>query len=245
MSRPAALRGKVAIVTGGARGLGLESSVALASLGATVLVADADGTDEAVGKIQAADGDAVAVAVDPGSTAAMDRLVLTALEQFGRVDILVNAAGEVERPVATAWNQITDEAWNGCVASQVKTAWLGCRAVAATMRRQQSGRIVNVGSSAVLTGTPGYLPYVTAKSALLGLTRSVARELGAAGVAVNMIYPEPQAADDPAFGGGVVPEPSLGAGPVDLAGTLGFLCGDGVEFITGQSWIVDRGRVLQ
>jgi 3-oxoacyl-[acyl-carrier protein] reductase len=241
----AELQGKVAIVTGGARGLGLESGLALAALGATVLVADDQRSDEAVEKIRAADGEAMGLDVDPCDPTAMDRLVVTAVEQFGRVDILVNAASEVAQPVATRWNEITDDAWNSCVATQAKTVWLGCRAVAATMKQQQSGRIVNVGSSAVLTGTPGYLPYVTAKAALLGVTRSIARELGAFNVAVNMIYPEPQAVDDPAFGGGVVPEPSLGAGPVDLTGALAFLCGDGVDFITGQSWILDRGRVLQ
>jgi NAD(P)-dependent dehydrogenase (short-subunit alcohol dehydrogenase family) len=249
MSRPAeqasALRGRVAIVTGGARALGLDSSLALGTLGATVLVADDHGTDEAVEKIRAIDGEAMAVDVNPCDTTAMDRLVLTAVEQFGRVDILVNAAGEVERPVATRWNEIANDAWTSCVATQAKTVWLGCRAVAATMKQQQSGRIVNVGSSAVLTGTPGYLPYVTAKSALLGVTRSIARELGPFNIAVNMIYPEPQAADEASFGGRVVPEPSLGSGPVDLTGTLAFLCGDGVDFITGQSWILDRGRVLQ
>jgi NAD(P)-dependent dehydrogenase (short-subunit alcohol dehydrogenase family) len=249
MSRPAeqaaALRGKVAIVTGGARALGLESSLALATLGARVLVADRDATDEAARKIRAVDGEAVAVDVDPCDKSSTDRMVLTALEQFGRVDILVNAAGEVEQPVAAKWDEITDDTWNSCVATQAKTVWLGCRAVAATMKQQRSGRIVNVGSTAVLTGTPGYLPYVTAKSALLGITRSIARELGAFGIAVNMIYPEPQAVDDPAFGEGVTPEPSLAAGPVDLTGALAFLCGEGVDFITGQSWIIDRGRVLQ
>jgi 3-oxoacyl-[acyl-carrier protein] reductase len=126
----------------------------------------------------------------------------------------------------------------------VRGTWLSCRAVAPYLKRQRSGRIVTFGSTAAVAGVAGYLPYVTAKAALVGLTRALARELGEFGVAVNMVCPSIDALDgsDP-----VNAEAALGTGatPDQVADAVVFLAGDGTDFVTGQSWVVDGGLVLQ
>jgi NAD(P)-dependent dehydrogenase (short-subunit alcohol dehydrogenase family) len=242
-----ALQGKTAIVTGGTSTFGLGAARALIERGATVVLADGDGLTEAMDGLNA-DGRVLTVRADLTDAAALEQVVRTTLDHCGRVDILVNAAGEAVTPAYRTWNAISDDEWHDCVNAQVTSVWVACRAVAPTMKQQKSGRIINVGSSAVMTGLSGYLPYVASKSALLGMTRAIARELGEHGIAVNMIYPPLQvgsSGDEQFEAEQAALEPSLGHGATDIGGALAFLCGDGVDFITGQTWIIDRGSVLQ
>jgi NAD(P)-dependent dehydrogenase (short-subunit alcohol dehydrogenase family) len=186
---------------------------------------------------------------DVGSTEAMARAVL---DRFGRIDVLVNGGGRAAG-ARVPFPDITAAEWDRCFAKIVRGMWLCCRAVAPSMKERRSGRIITIGSTAPWTGAPGFLHYATANSALIGLTRSLARELGDFDICVNMVCLDP--AVDP--GDSLRPpgsprefdacQPALpgAVGPEDLIGPVSFLAGPDSDFITGQSYLVNGGSWLQ
>jgi 3-oxoacyl-[acyl-carrier protein] reductase len=233
---------EVAIVTGGARGLGLAYVNGLKAADFDVVVADQ--TESDAGDLY------VHVDVsDPESTEAMATAVL---ERFGRIDVLINNAGYFTQIVKKPFEELTVEEWDLAFAVNVRGTWLCCRAVAATMKAQRSGKIVNTSSMTVPSGIPGFLHYVASKSAIVGLTRALARELGEWGVCVNTISPD-YVPHDPEYVGRQPEMSALIANqrafkrdqvPEDLVGTILFLAGHGSDFVTGQDLWVNGGRLF-
>jgi len=243
--------GRVAIVTGGGRGLGAGYCRALAGEGASVVVADI--TEEGAREVADAIG-GLAVKVDVADEASAQSMVAAALERYGRIDILINNAAiftELRRP-PKRFEEIPIEEWDRVMAVNVRGVWLCCKAVSPTFRKQRSGVIVNISSGTIYTGVEGFMHYVTSKAAVWGMTRVLARELGDAGVRVNSITPgltSSEAVQE------VYPVDRLEASAerrifkreetgADLVGTVLYLCSDASAFVTGQSINVDGGAYM-
>jgi 3-oxoacyl-[acyl-carrier protein] reductase len=233
---------EVAIVTGGARGLGLAYVDGLKGAGFDVVVADLSENDA---------GDLfVEVDVrDPASTEAMAEAVV---ERFGRIDVLINNAGYFTQIVKKPFEELTVEEWDLAFAVNVRGTWLCCRAVAPTMKGRRSGKIVNTSSMTVPSGIPGFLHYVSSKSAIVGLTRALARELGDWGISVNTITPDyvphdaEYAARQPEMAALIANQRAFKRDqvPDDLVGMILFLAGHGSDFVTGQDFWVNGGRLF-
>lgn len=183
MDKP--LAGKVAVVTGAGRNIGREEALALARAGARVVVNSKNSADDTVATIRQAGGEAVPVVCDAASWEAGETIVGTALEAFGQIDILVNNAG-IHRP--SAIESMTEEQWDEVVNVSLKCYAATIRFAAPHFIAQRSGIIVNTGSTSGL-GHLGVANYSAAKEGVLGLTRTVARELGQYGIRCNMIRP--------------------------------------------------------
>jgi 3-oxoacyl-[acyl-carrier protein] reductase len=247
--RPAGtLDGRVAIVTGGARGIGRAYGLGLADAGATVVVADLIDGGPVVTEIEGAGGVAASIGVDVSDLASTESLARTTVERFGRIDILVNNAAYFRYVEKHPMADIPIEEWDRAFAVNVRGSWLCARAVLPTMRRQGSGRIINVSSMTVWKGTPGFLHYVASKAAIIGLSRAMAVELGADNITVNTVVPdfiphdlENQA--DPVIDQRNVADRVLRRTqrPEDMVGAVVFLAGPGAEFMTGQSLLVNGG----
>jgi NAD(P)-dependent dehydrogenase (short-subunit alcohol dehydrogenase family) len=233
---------EVAIVTGGARGLGLAYVEGLRQAGFDVVVADLLETDA---------GD-LFIRTDVADLAATEALAAAVVERFGRIDVLINNAGYFTQIVKKPFEELTVAEWDHAFAVNVRGTWLCCRAVAPTMKAQRSGKIVNTSSMTVPSGIPGFLHYVASKSAIVGLTRALARELGEWGISVNTISPD-YVPHDPGYAGR---QPEMAAFianqrafkrdqvPDDLVGTILFLAGHGSDFVTGQDIWVNGGRLF-
>lgn len=228
----------MAIVVGAGSATGRECALSLGAAGATVLCADAASPDWTATDLAVEGASTYSLAVDISDPASTERMAAVAYAELGGLDILVNCDDPGDVGEAVAWNRFSESDWDAIVSRHVRGVWLSCRAAVPYLKLKRSGRIVNFGSTAVAAGSPGHLPYVTAKSALLGLTRSLARELGQFGIAVNLVCP--------GFGKDTS-GPALGrpATAAEVGASVVFLSGDGAEFITGQSWVVDGGLVFQ
>jgi 3-oxoacyl-[acyl-carrier protein] reductase len=245
------LQGRVAIVTGAARGIGRAYSLALADQGAKVMVADvADGSAVAEEIVQAG-GEADSVHVDVRDQQSTESMAKATAERFGRIDILINNAAYFTQIDRGPWDRIGVEEWDLCFAVNVRGVWLCSLAVFPYMRDQKYGKIINITSNVVWRGVPGFLHYVSSKSALLGMTRSLAREVGEHNIAVNAVAPEyiphdPELArkypDDMVISQRVFKRRQV---PEDMVGIVLFLCSAGSDFITGQSFLVNGGSSFQ
>ena len=239
------LDGKAAIVTGGARGLGLVFVRALLAEGAQVLAVDiADiGAAEAAG----------ARAMRADITQAAGEVARACQEAFGRIDILVNnAALYASLPVAR-YDAIDLETWDRVMAVNVTGTYKMIRAAAPVMEAAGAGKIVNITSGTVKKGMPGMLHYVASKGAVQAMTRALSRELGPSGVCVNNLAPGLTLSDSilanpdhvdatraKVLASRAIPRDGL---PEDLVGALVFLCSDESDFMTGQTVAVDGGSV--
>ena len=243
--------GKVAIVTGGGRGLGAGYCRALAAEGASVVVADI--TEEGAREVADEIGGLV-VRVDVSDEASVQHMTTQALERYGRIDILINNAAiftELLHPRKT-FEEIPVEEWDRVMAVNVRGVWLCCKAVAPVFRKQRSGVIVNIASGTIYSGAPGFMHYVTSKAAVWGMTRVLARELGDDGIRVNSITPgltsseavqEVYSAErlDANAQRRIFKREETGD---DLIGTVLYLCSDLSSFVTGQCINVDGGATL-
>jgi len=239
-------------VTGGAGDLGRAYCLGLAAEGAGVVVADLADPAPVVAAVVAAGGTAIGVHVDVADPASVDAMVETTLEAFGRVDGLINNAARFKTVTLGAFEAIPIEEWDHVMAVNVRGAWLCSRAVIEPMRAQGSGRIINISSNTVWKGVPGFLHYVTSKSATIGFTRALAREVGESGITVNTVAPdyipdEVLLSAHPGHNEAVVAQRCVARTqtPDDMVGTIVFLCGPGAEFITGQSLLVNGGAHFQ
>lgn len=247
------LDGHVLVVTGAGQGIGRAFSLGLAEAGAFVVVADVN--DERAASVAAeamARGGAAASChmdvADAGSVAAaIDRVVA----ERGRVDGLVNNAALFSTLKMRPFDQIPLDEWDRVMQVNLTGVMLACRAVAGPMRGAGYGRIVNISSAAVKLGRPNYLHYIASKSALIGMTSSLARELGPAGITVNAICPGAISTEIPRetvtpeqirtiIGGQCVPRSGT---PEDLVSTLRYLLLPELSFVTGQTITVDGGAV--
>ena len=242
---------KVAVVTGGSRGIGRAIALRLAEGGASVVVnyhSNQDAADKVVQRIEALGSKAVAVQADVSQTAEAQTLLDTAKNQFGRIDILVNNAGTTRDTLLV---RMSEEDWDIVLDTSLKGAFNCIRAVGRQMMRQRYGRIVNITSVAGIGGNAGQANYASAKAGLIGLTKTVAKELGGRGITCNAVAPGLVPTDLTAS----LPEnlvqlaierTPLGriGTPEDMAAAVAFLASDQASFITGQILAVDGGLAI-
>jgi 3-oxoacyl-[acyl-carrier protein] reductase len=246
------LTNKVAVVTGGARGIGRAIVETLAQRGADVLAGDLleDQVKATAAEIAAATGRRVGSSrVNVADSASAKEFIERAVAEFGRVDILVNNAGITRDNLIV---RLSDEDWDMVLNVNLKGAFNCCKAVARQMMKQRYGRIVNLTSVAGLAGNAGQTNYASSKAGLIGLTKSLAKELGSRNITVNAIAPGfvttvltdvlPQEFKDLALK--MTPLGRFGV-PEDIARAVAFLVSDDAAFITGQVLSVDGGMVMQ
>jgi 3-oxoacyl-[acyl-carrier protein] reductase len=250
------LNGRVAIVTGGARGIGAACVERLARDGASVVFSYRrhEPVAKALAERLTADGTpAVAMRSDVAQAADCDALVGAAVDRFGRLDILVNNAAETDthRP----WTEISEADWDHVMAVNAKGPFLMVRAAYPHLAASPAGRIVNIGSVTFRLGQAGLLHYVSSKGALIGFTRSLARELGPSGITVNTVEPGAIRTEmeldlfgdrDEETGRVMATKQSIRRRGVaaDVAGAVAFFASDDAGFITGQSLLVDGGWAM-
>ena len=247
------LAGKVAVITGGAAGIGFAYARRFLAEGARVVLADVADPVAAAGKLGAPDR-VLGVTTDVSDAAAVRATVATAVGRFGRIDVLVNNAAVFATLEPRPFEDIPEAEWDRVMAVNVRGVWNGARAVAPVMRAQGGGRIVNVASAIVAKGTALLLHYVTSKGAVVAMTRALARELGPSGITVNAVAPGLILSDtvqaNPAITGfqeaAIMQARSLKreAFPEDVEGTVVFLASDDSAFMSGQTLIVDGGSVF-
>jgi NAD(P)-dependent dehydrogenase (short-subunit alcohol dehydrogenase family) len=248
------LAGRVAIVTGAAQGIGAEYARALAAQGAAVIVADIlDGTAVAE-DIVSAGGRALACRCDVTDPASVEAMVVTAVERFGRLDILVNNAALFGKISRKRFDQIESAEWDRMMAVNVRGTFECVKAAVPAMRRQGYGKIVNIASGTVFKGAPMLLHYVTSKGAIVAMSRSLARELGEDGIRVNTLAPglvmSENVKNNSDWTGGAAQNTvntraiKRDALPEDMCGTLIYLCSADSDFVTGQVMVVDGGAVM-
>lgn len=245
------LQGKVAVVTGGGAGIGRGIVLCMAKEGADIAIPDIqDANAHAVVKEVLAMGrKAVAMRCDVTKTADVQAAVERIKKDLGRIDILVNNAAMFTTLKMRPFWDIPAAEWDQLMAVNVRGVWLASKAVVPQMRKQGSGRIVNISSAVIWMGRPNYLHYVASKGAVMAMTRSMAKELGEFGINVNAITPGavttevPRATVTPQQKEAIVAAQSIKrpAGTQDLEGTVVFLCSDDAAFITGQTVNVDGG----
>jgi 3-oxoacyl-[acyl-carrier protein] reductase len=249
------LQGKVALLTGGSRGIGAALSLGLAREGARVVVnyfTSASAAAAVVDEIRASGGDAIKVQADVSRSQEVKRLVDEAANRYGAVDILVNNAAmtEVHKP----WLSISEDEWDRVMAVNLKSCFLMSRAVYPLMRQSQWGRIINLSSVTFFTGQANLLHYVASKGGIIGLTRTLARELGPDGITVNAIspgaiqteselrsFPDQEAVRSYLLGAQAVKRRGV---PEDIVGATVLLASDAGAFITGQTVNVDGGWAM-
>jgi len=242
--------GRVAVVTGGAKGIGLSISRGFAAEGASVVLSgrDAEALERAVSEIKAAGGAAIAVTADAAVAKDADRLCAETLEAFGKADILVNNAGVTRDGLLL---RMSDEDWDLVLETNLKGAFRAIRAFAKPMVKARYGRIVNVSSVIGLIGNAGQANYAASKAGLIGLTKSVAKELASRHITANAVAPGfiatamTEALGEKAREGllSQIPLGRLGA-PEDVAHAVLFLCTEDAGYVTGQVLSVDGGMVM-
>jgi len=250
------LAGKVAIVTGAARGIGRATALRFSAEGARVVLADRD--RDALAATAAAAGPADAVLARPcdvARAAEVEALVTAALERFGRIDILVNNAGYGHRGTV---EQTSEAEWDALMATNVKGVFLCSRAVLPAMRRQGGGTIVNVASTTSFIGIPERAAYVASKGAVAALTRAMAVDHAKEGIRVVAVAPGTVATDyyDRVVAGSRDPEGmrrmlaarqliGRAGTPEEIANAILFLASDEASFCVGTILLVDGGMVVQ
>jgi NAD(P)-dependent dehydrogenase (short-subunit alcohol dehydrogenase family) len=233
------LAGTVALVTGGAQGIGKAIGDALEVAGATVVVADLEPTDNGI-------------RADVSSEDDVARMVSEVVDRHGRVDILVNNAGLYASLAMRPFDEIPLDEWRQVMDVNVASMFLCCRAVVPLMRDQGGGKIVNISSGTPFRGVPFLLHYVTSKGAIVALTRALAKELGKDSIHVNCVAPGFTMSD------GVKSHPEVieklrdvsvasrtlqrDQVPEDVVGAVVFLCTPAAGFITGQTMVIDGGQ---
>ena len=246
------LSNKVAIVTGSARGIGRAIALKLAEVGADIVVNDiaaaAEALESTANEIRALNRKALAVTADVSSAPDVARLIETAVSTMGRIDILVNNAGVTRDQLLM---RMTDEDWDTVLNIDLKSAFLCTRAVLRHMMKQRWGRIVSIASVVGIMGNAGQANYAAAKAGVIGLTKSIAKEVGSRGITDNAIAPGfietrmTEQLDEKQRQALLqrIPLGSIGT-PRDVAEAVAFLASEEAKYITGQVLCVDGGMAL-
>jgi NAD(P)-dependent dehydrogenase (short-subunit alcohol dehydrogenase family) len=243
-----ALDGKVAIVTGGAQGIGRAIADRLAADGARIVIADLKGAEDAAADF----ADGVGLTVDVSSEDDVARMASETVERCGAIDVLVNNAGLYASLAMRPFEQIPVDEWRQVMDVNVLSMFLTCRAVVPQMREQGGGRIVNISSGTPFRGVPFVLHYVTSKGAIVALTRALAKELGNDEILVNCVAPgftmsagveeHPEVIEalrDVSIASRTIKRDMV---PEDVVGAVAFLCGPESTFLTGQTMVIDGGQ---
>jgi NAD(P)-dependent dehydrogenase (short-subunit alcohol dehydrogenase family) len=242
------LDGKVALVTGGAQGIGRAIADGLAAAGARIAIADLRGAEEAAASYPGG----VGVAGDVSNEADVERLVGEVAERCSGIDILVNNAGLYASLEMRPFDQIPLDEWRQVMDVNVASMFLMCRAIVPLMRTRGGGKVVNISSGTPFRGVPFLLHYVTSKGAIVALTRALAKELGKDNVLVNCVAPgftmsagveaHPEVVEklrDVSVSARTLQRDQV---PEDIVGAVVFLCGPGSDFVTGQTMVIDGGQ---
>lgn len=251
-ARDFSVKERVVIITGAAQGIGRELARQFAAAGAIAVVADLDinKAESVVKEIHDAGGTGQAVKVNVAEETSVEAMVETVIQTWGRIDVLINNASIFATLEKKPFDQIPLAQWEHVLKVNVTGTYLCVRAVADHMRKAGFGRIINVSSDAVTRGTVNYLHYVTSKSAVIGMTNSLARELGTHGITVNCVRPGSVATEvertvnptveirERAASLQCIPR---GMVPTDLVGIMFFLATPASAFITGQTIACDGG----
>ena len=246
------LSNKVAIVTGSTRGIGRAIALKLAEVGADIVVNDivsaAEALENTANEIRALKRKALAVTADVSSAPDVTRLIDTAANTMGRIDILVNNAGVTRDQLIV---RMTDEDWDTVLNIDLKSAFLCTRAVLRYMIKQRWGRIINIASVVGIMGNAGQANYAAAKAGVIGLTKSIAKEVGSRGITANAIAPGfietrmTEQLDEKQRQALLqrIPLCSIGT-PRDVAEAVAFLASEEAKYITGQVLGIDGGMGL-
>ena len=246
---------RTVIVTGGAQGIGAVYAKSLAAEGARVSVCDLRSPEATVASVEEAGGEAFGGVCDISDGDSVARFVADTAERFGTIDGLVNNAAVFATLRPKPFEEITSDEFDQVLRVNVRGTFEVIKAVLPAMRRQEYGKIVNIGSGTVFKGTPMLLHYVSSKGALLALTRSVAREVGPYGIRVNYVAPGLTMSDSVKNSEDHFPHDMIREDaetrclvreqvPEDLSGTVGFLLSSESDFMTGQTVVVDGGSIM-
>jgi 3-oxoacyl-[acyl-carrier protein] reductase len=244
------LAGKVALVTGASRGIGQAIAVALAKAGAEVVCTStkAGGCSDTLAAIAAAGGKGSAQVCDVGVAEQVEALSKAVLDQHGRLDLLVNNAGITKDGL---FLRMSAADFDSVVATNLRGTFLVCKAFARAMAKSRGGRIVNIGSVVGISGNAGQANYAASKAGLIGLTKSLARELASRNITVNAVAPGFIVTDMTGVLSDEVKKAILAKIPLgkfgegeDIAAAVAFLAAPEAKFITGQVLTVDGGMVM-
>jgi len=248
------LKNKVAIVTGSAQGLGRTYALALSKEGARIVVADIIDTQDSKQVIEDSGGEVLALHVDVSDENSTREMVQQTIQRFGRIDVLINNAAIFASIVKKPFDTLSGHEWDSVMGVNLKGTFLCCQAVYPQMKKQGQGKIINISSGTWFKGAPLLLHYVTSKAGVVGLTRALAREVGADGISVNAVAPGFTESDTLRENLVATRERSLptinsrcfkrAEQPEDIVGTILFLASDESNFITGQTIVVDGGAVF-
>ncbi|MGI8671589.1 MAG: 3-oxoacyl-ACP reductase FabG [Luteitalea sp.] len=240
------LSGKVALITGASRGIGRQTALTLAAAGARVVLTSRGTAAEAVAaEVQAAGGEALAVAADVGDAEAVQRTIDTVLAAHGRIDILVNNAGIARDQLLLRMKR---DDWDAVLATNLTGTFICTQAVLRTMIKQRAGRIISISSVVGQSGNPGQTNYAAAKAGIIGFSKALAREVASRSITVNVVAPglidtdmtRDISSDAQATWVSAIPLGRLGT-PEDVAAAVCFLASDAAGYITGQVLAVNGG----